>query len=123
MQIYLFTSNRHPSVTAFTSDKTGGDLPADYAPWFPVNNGRTILLDSLSEQIAKGLQQRGYFLLAGGCAYSRRKRDSPLAQPKPSDRIADASSEKERQAGDDRFGVTHKRPYAKNVRYRERMSV
>lgn len=79
MQIYLFASNSHPSVGAFTSDKAGGNLTADYAPWFPVNAGRTILIDSLSERIGEAILQHGYFLLAGGCAYSRTKRDHPPA--------------------------------------------
>jgi hypothetical protein len=80
MLIYSFASHRHPSVTAFASDKTGGNLPGDYAPWSPVNNGRTTSLDSLCEQIAKSVRQRGYFLLAGGCAYSRIKRDPSPAR-------------------------------------------
>jgi hypothetical protein len=80
MLIYSFASYRHPSVTAFTSDMTGGNLPGDYAPWSPVNNGRTMPLDSLCEQIAESVRQRGYFLLAGGCAYSRTTRDPSLAR-------------------------------------------
>jgi hypothetical protein len=75
MLIYPFVSYRHPSVTAFTSDRTGGNLPADYASWSPVNNGRAIQLASLCEPIAESVRQHGYFLLAGGCAYSRIKRD------------------------------------------------
>jgi hypothetical protein len=82
MQIYLFASNSHPSVSAFTSDKAGGNLPADYAPWFPVNTGRTVLIDSPSVRIAEAIQQEGYFLLAGGCAYSRAKRELPSARIK-----------------------------------------
>jgi hypothetical protein len=77
MQIYLFASNSHPSVSAFTADKAGGNLPADYAPWFPVSADRTILIDSPSVRIAGDIQHRGYFLLAGGCAYSRAKREPP----------------------------------------------
>jgi hypothetical protein len=75
MQIYHFASHSHPSVSAFTSDKAGDNLPADYAPWFPVNPDRAIFADSPSKRIAEDIRGHGYFLLAGGCAYSRTKRD------------------------------------------------
>ncbi len=75
MQIYLFASNSHPSVTAFTSDREGSNLPADYAPWVVVNTSRTICIEPPSERIAEAIQQHGYFLLAGGCAYSRARRE------------------------------------------------
>lgn len=64
MQIYLFASRSHSSISAFTSDETAGNLPADYAPWFPVNAGRAIPVGSPSDHIAAAVQKDGFFLLA-----------------------------------------------------------
>lgn len=71
MQIYQFASHSHPSVSAFTSAKAGDNLPPDYAPWFPINPDRIILIDTPSTRIAEVILRQGFFLLAGGCAYSR----------------------------------------------------
>ena len=64
MQIYLFASNSYPSVSAFTSDETGGNLPPDYAPWFSVRRGRTLHIEAPSNHIAAAIQRDGFFLLA-----------------------------------------------------------
>ncbi len=87
MQIYLFASNSHPSVTAFTSDKGGSNLPADYAPWLVVNTNRTICIDPPSERIAEAIQQHGYFLLAGGSAYSHARRELSPSHLKPHPKV------------------------------------
>ncbi len=63
-QIYLFASDRHPSVSAFTSDKDGRNLPTAYGPWQPVNSGRALLIGSQSDRIAAAVQADGFILLA-----------------------------------------------------------
>jgi hypothetical protein len=75
MEIYLFASDRHPSVSAFSSDKAGGNLPTDYAPWLTVNNGRAIPIGSSSDKIAATIEQDGYFLLSARARHARAKRD------------------------------------------------
>ena len=66
MQLYLFTSCSRPTVSAFTSDDTGANLPREYAPWRAVNDGRAIAIGSPSSSIAAAVQRDGYFLLAAG---------------------------------------------------------
>jgi hypothetical protein len=72
MTLYLFMSKAH-GVRAFTSDATGANLPADYAPWarsdhrsaMPVGDGDTF--------VAKAVRRHGYFLMSG--SVPRRPRD------------------------------------------------
>jgi hypothetical protein len=100
MQIYQFASRSHPSVSAFTSNKAGDNLPNEYAPWFPINPDRAMFIDSPSERIAEAIRRHGFFLLAGGCSYSRSRRESlpaganlplaheqSLASPEPVQRV------------------------------------
>jgi hypothetical protein len=63
MLIYFFISDSHPSVSSFTTDKSGENLPADYMPWRTVNGGRPIHIDAPSDQIAASIRQDGYSLL------------------------------------------------------------
>jgi hypothetical protein len=63
MLIYLFISDSHPSVSSFTTDKSGVNLPANYMPWRSVNSGRPIHIDAPSDQIAASILQDGYYLL------------------------------------------------------------
>jgi hypothetical protein len=63
MLIYLFASDSHPAVSAFAPDKTAYYLPANYAPWRPVNNGRPLHIDAPSDPIAAAIRQDGYSLL------------------------------------------------------------
>jgi hypothetical protein len=74
MKIYLFASDSHPSVSAFSSEKTGGNLPTDYAPWLPVNSGRAIPIGSSSDRIAAIIEQDGYFLLSARAGHAGAKR-------------------------------------------------
>jgi hypothetical protein len=65
MLIYIFASDSHPTVSAFTSDQTGGKLPTEYAPWRPVNGGKAMLIGSEIDPVAKAVKRDGYFLLSG----------------------------------------------------------
>jgi hypothetical protein len=64
MQVYLFASERHVSASALTSDGTGGNLPADYAPWRPINGGNAMAISTVSDPIAAAIGRDGYFLLS-----------------------------------------------------------
>jgi hypothetical protein len=63
MDIYRFVSDSTPSVSAFTSDRTGNNLPADYAPWRAVG-GRIELIGS-DDPVARVVANNGLFLLSG----------------------------------------------------------
>ena len=73
MRVYLFVSERDTNVSAFTSDDTGGNLPADYGPWRALNGGRGMFLGSVSDRIAITVKLTGYFLVTG----RSRKVDNP----------------------------------------------
>jgi hypothetical protein len=103
MQIYQFASHSHPSVSAFTSNRAGDNLPDDYAPWFPINPDRAMFIDSPSERIAEAIRRHGFFLLAGGCAYSRRRRE-----PLPEDVNLPPSHEKMVSVGDAFSRISHR---------------
>jgi hypothetical protein len=64
MQIYIFASGSHPNVSGFTSDQTGGNLPAEYVPWRPVNGGKAMLVGSDIDPVATAVERDGYFLLS-----------------------------------------------------------
>ena len=64
MQGYIFISDSCPSVRAFTSDVTGGLLPAAYAPWRAGNGGRAILIGSDRDPVAQAVQRDGFFLVS-----------------------------------------------------------
>jgi hypothetical protein len=81
MNIYRFASSCYETVSAFTWDATGGNLPADYAPWRPLNGGRGLCLDALAARVAELVNRDGYFLLSGRNGYSRAKRGSNQTPP------------------------------------------
>ncbi len=64
MQVYLFASQHYPSVSAFTADKDGGNLPPAYSPWRPANDGRALFVGSPSDPVIAAIRAHGYFLLA-----------------------------------------------------------
>jgi hypothetical protein len=70
MQIYLFASETHAAVKALTSDQTGGNLPADYAPWRSVDNGREAPIGSKVDPATKAVLRDGFLLLSGKSARS-----------------------------------------------------
>jgi hypothetical protein len=61
MNVFVFVSTIHSS--AFTSDETGGNLPAEYAPWSLV---RRMYLASAVDPIAAGVKENGFFLVSSG---------------------------------------------------------
>ncbi len=71
MLIYLFVSETEPNVRAFTSDRTGGNLPTDYMPWRPVDGKRAIPIEEIATAIRDAIERQGFFLLSGGLQASR----------------------------------------------------
>jgi hypothetical protein len=63
MNIYRFVSDSTPSVSAFTLDRTGDNLPADYAPWRAVG-GRVVFIGA-GDPVARVVAKDGLFLLSG----------------------------------------------------------
>jgi hypothetical protein len=74
MEIYLFASDSRPSVSAFTSDKAGSNLPVEYSPWRAANSGNAMLIGSDTDPIAAAVRRDGYFLLSGKARTSHGRR-------------------------------------------------
>jgi hypothetical protein len=62
MQIYIFSSVRNSSVSAFTSDSTAANLPIAYAPWqSSMDTG--LPTRSLASPVMAAIQRDGFFLV------------------------------------------------------------
>ena len=70
MQVFIFASESCQSISAFTSDDTGANLPAAYAPWRAVNGGRAMAVGGGTDPVARAVERDGYFLLGGHSRYS-----------------------------------------------------
>jgi hypothetical protein len=75
MEVFLFRSKSESSVSGFTGDSSGDNLPAIYAPWYPMNDGRSMTLVAVNNCMADAIMRDGYFLLAGGRAAGPRSDD------------------------------------------------
>jgi hypothetical protein len=64
MEIYFFVSRPEPNVKAFTSDQSGANLPADYAPWDKLRS-TTAPTDGDGSPVTAAVRCDGYFLLSG----------------------------------------------------------
>jgi|ERR1700712_958163 hypothetical protein len=63
MQVYIFDSDIDPSVRAFTSDRTGSNLPAEFAPWRAGNAGKSMHIGSSTDPIAISVEADGYLII------------------------------------------------------------
>jgi hypothetical protein len=72
MIMYRFVSSRYETVRAFTRDATGGNLPADYVPWRPLDGEYGMSPDAVTPSVAEIVSKTGYFLLCGCSVYSRK---------------------------------------------------
>jgi hypothetical protein len=63
MRLYTFTSDGNQSVTAFTRDRTGKNLPTIYAPWCPVNASKAMAIDSNADPVGRAVRRDGFFLI------------------------------------------------------------
>jgi hypothetical protein len=61
MQIFRFASDSY-RISASTSDATGGNLPANYAPWRAVNDGNALVVGAKTDPVAMAVTRNGYFL-------------------------------------------------------------
>jgi hypothetical protein len=61
MNAYIFVSTTHANLRAFTSDETGGKLPAGYAPW---SLTWRMYLASALDPIAAAVKEHGFFLVS-----------------------------------------------------------
>jgi hypothetical protein len=64
MQLYLFVSRPKPNIEAFTGDRTGANLPPDYAPWDRSGLG-SMLVGQDGGEVVAAVQREGYFLMNG----------------------------------------------------------
>jgi hypothetical protein len=71
MPIYVFASRSYPRVRAFTSDKTGGNLPHDYAPWYPTGIRTAVPAGKDADPVSRAVKRDGYFLVSGKVQPSR----------------------------------------------------
>jgi hypothetical protein len=62
MQIYIFSSVRNSSVSAFTSDSTAANLPIAYAPWRS-SMDTALPTWGLADPIMAAIQRDGFFLV------------------------------------------------------------
>jgi hypothetical protein len=62
MQIYIFSSVRNSSVSAFTSDSTAANLPVAYAPWQP-SIDTALPAWGLADPVMAAIQRDGFFLV------------------------------------------------------------
>jgi hypothetical protein len=63
MPIYLFASTKDPNMSAFTSDATGANLPAEFAPWQPVNAGSALSTGAGADPVSMEVRERGFYLV------------------------------------------------------------
>jgi hypothetical protein len=63
MQIYLFISTKDSKVSGFTSDSTGRNLPAEFAPWQPVNSGTALSIGTGADSVSIEVRERGFYLV------------------------------------------------------------
>lgn len=64
MAIYAFTSQSTPALRGFTSDETGKNLPATYAPWKKVTAGVASGLDRQNHPVAQAVLRHGFFVVS-----------------------------------------------------------
>jgi len=64
MKIYSFHAAPKFRIRAFTSDVTGQNLPADYAPWFVDNAGAPV--GNQADTVLNAIRRSGYFLISAG---------------------------------------------------------
>jgi hypothetical protein len=72
MPLYFFLSEVDAAVRAFSSDETGSNLPASYAPWRRSSTAAVLSVDD--GIVAQTVRREGHFLMSGDVA--RDQRDS-----------------------------------------------
>ncbi len=65
MQIYLYISEKDPTVSCFTSDPAGANLPTEFAPWRQSNGGNSLSAGAGADPVSVEVRERGYYLVTG----------------------------------------------------------
>jgi hypothetical protein len=66
MPLYFFLSEVDAAVRALSSDETGRNLPASYAPWR--RSGTAAVLSIEDGIVARTVRREGHFLMSGDVA-------------------------------------------------------
>jgi hypothetical protein len=66
MKVYIFISDKESRVRGFTFDPTGRNLPAEYAPWKALNEGRMTSARSKDDPVMVAVARDGFFLVSAG---------------------------------------------------------
>jgi hypothetical protein len=64
MDAYFFASETDPTVSAFSEDAEGANLPGTYAPWRALNGGASLLVRPSSVPVLEALKRQGFYLLS-----------------------------------------------------------
>jgi hypothetical protein len=82
MKVFVFQSGKDQSVTAFTGQPDGGNLPAEFAPWKLVSGGE--LQTTAAGGVARGvgavqdaIARDGFHIVRGMLQVNRRTRAAP----------------------------------------------
>jgi hypothetical protein len=72
MDVYLFRSMSDPMLRALTSDQGGAMLPRSLGPWVSYGKPGAPMerVTAVSDEIQKGLDARGYYLMRMGSTAS-----------------------------------------------------
>ena len=77
MQVFIFLSQKDADVVGFTGQRYGSNLPAEFAPWNPLDNSAMQLGTPLagitdgSNAVLQGIQQDGFYLARSGVRVTR----------------------------------------------------
>jgi hypothetical protein len=72
MNVYEFRSRCWP-IRALTPDRTGSELPADYAPWDVQNDGAKLSTLDPKDVLHDILVRHGFFLTCGAAKAAKRE--------------------------------------------------
>ena len=78
MQVFIFQSEKDTDVSAFTSEKDGANLPAEFAPWKPrgtsvIQTGKSLIgVVGGTDVVMGGIEKDGYCLLRTAINIERR---------------------------------------------------
>jgi hypothetical protein len=73
MQIYTFTSDLCLGIKAFTSDRSGANLPLEYAPWRGIEGRKMSRAGAEDGVISLTIRKDGYFLVSARHSPDQRR--------------------------------------------------
>jgi hypothetical protein len=68
MQMYIFRSDKDPAIAGFTTQRHGGNLPAEFAPWRPPGGAAIQTGDEFADVtggadvVLAGIARDGFYL-------------------------------------------------------------